>query len=66
MRLRVEKKISHKVQEWVVDGGNPTGRWPSVVTQDMGFGVQQTQGQVLWVAPGKSCKFPGLWFPPLW
>lgn len=33
--------------------------------QDMGFGTQQTQGQILRVALGKSCKFSEPRFPRL-
>lgn len=59
----VEESASHEVWKWVVDGGDQAGRQSSIAIWDVGFRAQQTQGPVLCVALGKSCRFSGLSLP---
>lgn len=63
--MMLRRQDSPKVWEWVVEGEEPAGRQSSTLIQDTGFRAQQTQGQVLCVALGKSCKFSEAQFPQL-
>lgn len=56
---RLENRVSHNVQKWVMGGGSQEGVWLRIVLQDVDSRAQQTQSQVLCVALGKSCRFAG-------